>query len=65
MEGAEATCSCAKLGYLYLLLIIVFNFKVDNTGTTSGKMRWTAEMELVLINVWQENIEQLRGAQIK
>ncbi|XP_044315303.1 uncharacterized protein LOC123037682 [Drosophila rhopaloa] len=35
--------------------------RVDNTRTAGGKLRWTVQMELLLIDIWQENIDQLRG----
>ncbi|XP_044248847.1 uncharacterized protein [Drosophila takahashii] len=34
---------------------------VEITRTNTGKLRWTVKMELLLIDVWQENVEQLRS----
>nr|XP_041630789.1 myb/SANT-like DNA-binding domain-containing protein 1 [Drosophila kikkawai] len=33
-----------------------------DTRTAGGKLRWTLHMECLLIDVWQENMEQLRGS---
>ncbi|XP_070143245.1 uncharacterized protein [Drosophila kikkawai] len=33
----------------------------DDSRTAGGKLRWTLHMECLLIDVWQENIEHLRG----
>ncbi|XP_041632971.1 myb/SANT-like DNA-binding domain-containing protein 1 [Drosophila kikkawai] len=33
-----------------------------DTRTAGGKLRWTLQMECLLIDVWQENMEQLRGS---
>ncbi|XP_070854802.1 uncharacterized protein [Drosophila suzukii] len=35
---------------------------VNITRTAGGKLRWTKQMEVLLIDIWQENIEELRGA---
>ncbi|XP_037731413.1 uncharacterized protein LOC119562327 [Drosophila subpulchrella] len=35
---------------------------VNNTRTAGGMLRWTTRMEVLLIDIWQENIVQLRGA---
>ncbi|XP_070855186.1 uncharacterized protein [Drosophila suzukii] len=35
---------------------------VNNTRTAGGKLRWAKQMEVLLIDIWQENIEELRGA---